>query len=241
MMNYMRKHMKKVLWTVAFLFIIGIFFWYGTGGGRTYAAKVNGTRIEMKEFQSEFNRSIRQYRQENDEVIDEKLATELRQQTLSSLINQEILFQEAKRMDILATNEEIVRTIQSLPQFHHEDQFNIEVYKNILQYNLGMTPDEFEKMIKKSIAIQKLQQLIISSAVISEPELKLYYENSYSTPEEFKEKKDEFKEDIIQDKRFSLYSYWTEKLRENVNIDINPRVIQAPQKKDTQAEPSRPF
>ncbi len=241
MMNQMRKHMKKVLWIVAGLFIIGIFFWYGTGGIKNYAARVNGTRIEIQEFQNEFSRRIRRYRNDIEGTVTDDDAMMIRQQALISLINQEILLQEAKRMGITVFDEEIIQTIRNLPQFQHEGQFHREMYRNVVRFSLDMTPDEFEKMIRSNIAVQKLEQAVISTAMVSDPELELYYKTEYGSIDNFQERAMELREEILQEKRISLYSYWMENLRDNARIDINFNVIQPPQRRETQDEPERLF
>ncbi len=241
MMNQMRKHMKTVLWIVAGLFIIGIFFWYGTGGLKTYAATVNGTRIEIQEFQSEFSRRIRRYREDSEGTVTDDDAMMVRQQALFSLINQELMLQEAKRMGITVSDDEIIQTIRSLPQFQHEGQFHPDIYRNVLNFNLGMTPDQFEEMIRRSIAVQKLEQAVISTAIVSDPELELYYKTEYGSMDNFQERAMELREEILQEKRISLYNYWMENLRQNARIDINFNVIQPPQRTERPDEPARLF
>lgn len=234
--------MKKVLWAVAFMFIIGIFFWYGTGGLKTYAAKVNGSRIELRDFQAEYSRRLMRFRQESEESLTDETAASLRQQTLASLINQELLLQEAKRLGIRVSDEEIINTIQSLPQFQHEGEFNMHIYRQTLQFNLDMSPGDFEEMIKKNIAAQKLERFIISSAVISEPELKLYYQNRHQTLENFEQKGLDLREEILQKKRSSLYNHWMGNITRRASIDINQDIIQPPRGEREEGEaPSPPL
>ena len=91
---------------------------------------------------------------------------------LSNLIAQELLYQKAKDLSLVASNEEVVEVIKSDPTFHEGDLFSASKYKEILSRN-GMTPEEYEDYLRKAISIQKLLRLLTNGVYITEEEFKI--------------------------------------------------------------------
>ncbi len=222
MMDALRKHMKKVMWVIAFMFIGGIFFWYGKIGGITDAvAQVNGFKISAKDYHKRVTQQLRRDREQMETELSDDQILQIRRQILSSMITQEVLYQEAKRLGIIVTTEEIISTIHSLPQFQQDKEFNFQLYIQTLRYSMNSTPDDFEILIKKNIANRKLERLILTSAKATIPELKITYLNSNGNLNDFDDSKEELKNTLLQNKRTALYKSWMTSLQQKTKINVN--------------------
>lgn len=217
--------MKKVMWAIAIMFISGIFFWYGTGNQMKDAvAQVGSDKIKLDEYRKNVTRQLRREREKKEQELEENQIIEIRRQTLSSMINQSLLYQESKRLGIVVTDEEVINTIHNLPQFQQDEKFNFRLYQQTLRYSMNMKPDEFEKMIKINISNRKLERLILSSAKVTNSELQIYYINSNGDLKGFQEAKDELKNEILPNKRMALYQSWIKALQQNIKITVNSKL-----------------
>ncbi|MFW6134634.1 MAG: SurA N-terminal domain-containing protein [Elusimicrobiota bacterium] len=225
MLDLLRKNTKKILWVIAAMFIVGIFFWYGSGVGRqNTVAEVGSQEVKLDEYRRTVMQQQRRIRENKEEELTEEDKINLKRDVLISLINQKIRYQEAKKMGIIVTEDEIINTIRNLPQFQQDEVFNYRLYEQSLKYSLDITPSEFEKEVKERIAIQKLERLILSSAKVTDKELKLYYLSNNDSIKGLKEKKDEIKTELLQKKRMALYNNWRLQLQQKYKTKFYPEV-----------------
>lgn len=166
MLRVLREHasswmLKGILILVAVTFIS----WGGYSLIRekkvTYAAKVNGVTIEWKEYNDAFQNTIKQYRDALGPSFSEKMIEELRlrEQILDNLIAKILILQEAKRLGLSVSDDELRRGIESVPAFQVNGRFDKRSYERALRLN-RMTPEEFEQSQRESLLISKAVNLI---------------------------------------------------------------------------------
>lgn len=217
--------MKKVIWVIATIFIGGIFFWYGTGrGSDDTVAEADNFEIKVKDYRRQVSRQMRAERKETDGELSDKEIFNIRRRVLSSMINDKVVYNKAEQVGINVPDEEVIATIRRLPQFQHEGKFNMKLYTQALQRSMNMNPSEFEEMIRQNITTKKMERLILASANTTLPELKLKYKSEHGNLNGFEEKKDELKNNIIQEKRSEIYRNWLSKLHDEANLNVNPEV-----------------
>ncbi len=151
----------------------GFFLWlFFTGSTRDITApskrcvaEVGSGCITLKDYRRELLRfsSLLQ----NSEM--EKL---VREQVLSNLIAQELLFQKAKSLSLMASDEEVVEVIKSDPTFQEGGLFSFSKYREVLS-RIGLTPEEYEEYIRKTLSIQKLINLLSNGIYLTEKELEI--------------------------------------------------------------------
>jgi len=225
MMNLLRKNMKKVMWLIAAMFIGGIFFWYGSGTRTSnVVAEVGKVKIRLPEYQQNLTARIRRERENNEAELNDKQLFEIKRNVLSAMVSLELRYQEAKNLNITVADEEVIGTIQSLPQFQQDEKFNFNLYRQTLKYSLNSTPDEFEEEIKKNIAVRKLENLILSSVRVPESEIALAYKNQNGSMKDFENNKEKVKNQILQKKRTALYGAWMRNLQNKYKITVNPEL-----------------
>lgn len=179
MLRSVRKNIKSLsitLWLVIASFIATIFLVYGMqsagpGGNVTVAATVNGERIPLREFQQAYRRQVDTLSRLYGDKWNDDLARDLgvRYQVLDSLITAQLLLQEAERIGLTVSREELAAAIRQNPQFAVEGKFNPERYRRLLGAN-RVTPERYEESIRQDLLRQKLANLVQSSAKVSEAE-----------------------------------------------------------------------
>lgn len=209
------------------MFISGIFFWYGSGKQmRDQIAKVGKTKISLEDYRKEVARITRNQRESTEGELNENQVTAIRRQALSTLVTQELLYNESKRLNVSVTNDEVVSTIHNLPQFQQDGQFSYKLYRQTLHYSMYTTPEKFEEMVRKNIASRKLERLVLYSARITDPELQIHYLNRFGNLKQFDENKEEMRNELMQDKRMALYQSWMASLQQDNKITVNNELLE---------------
>jgi len=218
MMNFLRRNVKTFLWCIAIAFIIGVFLWnFSTRRLIDCVAQVNGTKISYSHFLETLNRRIRYWYDENPEKeLTDAQTKEIKSEVLNSLIQEELLRQEAKRYGIYVSQSEVINTIRSLPQFQKDGKFQPELYFYILRNYFRIEPAIYETLIKRTITNQKMTNLILSSVKLTDQEVKEEYERR-----KIKEKEEDFKKDFLQEKKILFYRQWVLSLYQKAKIINN--------------------
>jgi peptidyl-prolyl cis-trans isomerase D len=165
--------LKGILILVAVTFISWGGYSFIRGKRNDYAAKVNGIPIGWKEYNDTFQNTVKQYREIMGSSFSDKLIDELKlkNRILDELISKILIIQEASRLGITVTEEELRNSIQSLPNFQINGQFDPRAYERFLRIN-RMSAEEFEKIYRENLILNKTVNMIrLNSAKISEDEI----------------------------------------------------------------------
>ncbi len=218
MMNFVRKNVKTFLWCIAIAFIGGVFLWnFSTQRLVDCVVKVNGTKISYSSFLDSVNVRIRNWYDQNPETeLSDDQRKEIKSEVLNSLIQEELLLQEAKKYRIYVSQSEIINIIRSLPQFQREGKFDPQLYFYILQNYFRTEPTVYETHLKRVIINQKMRDLIISNVKVTDQEVKDEYERR-----KIKEKEEDFKESFLQEKKVLFYRQWLLSLYQKAKIINN--------------------
>jgi peptidyl-prolyl cis-trans isomerase D len=139
----------------------------------TYAAKVNKTVIEMIDYNEAYQNMIKQYRDALGPSFSEKTITEfrLKEKVLDNLISRVLILQEAKRLGLTVSDEELRETIESTPYFHVNGQFDPRLYERALRAN-RMSPEDYEQMQRENLLFSKVvNQIRLNGGKVSEDEV----------------------------------------------------------------------
>ena len=183
------KHLKWVLWFVIAIFVVFVFVDWGmgssrVGGGVDYAAKVGGSKITEAEFRREYVQAEERYRQMYGQSFSPELARamNLPSQVLNSLVDRRLLREEAARLGLSVTDDEVTARILRMRDqqgnllFVKDGAFVGEaVYRRMLA-GANMSPEGFEADTREQVLMDKLNRFVSSSAVVSEDELKADFE-----------------------------------------------------------------
>ncbi len=181
MLSLMRTHATSWLIKILLAAIVLVFVFWGVGSFRSrraaLVASVNGETILLDEYKQTYDNLIEQYRQIYGNRLDETMlkTLNLKKQALDQLISQKILVQEARKMNIRVSKQELVDSIRSISAFQSNGSFDQRRYEMILQ-RMRTAPEEFEMQQKKSLLVEKLRSLLTDGVNVSEAEARAWYD-----------------------------------------------------------------
>jgi len=182
MLDILRSKSRSVLTYILFGIIIVVFvvsFGPGSqgcqilGASPTYAVEVDGYVVEPEDYEQHYNQLFRTYQARVGQTFTRELADQLglRNVALNQLTDRALALQEAKRRGIEVTDDELSRTIQSLPAFQTGGRFDKDLYTRSVAGTYG-SPFRFEKILREDLAYQKMLALLRESAQVSEDAVK---------------------------------------------------------------------
>ena len=181
MLSLMRKHATSWLIKILLGAIVVVFVFWGVGSFRSrkasLIASVNGDIIGAEEYNTTYNALLEQMRQNFGNNLNEEMVKMLRlnQQALDQLIDQTLMIQEAAKLKLRVTDEEVMDSITGLAAFQTNGQFDRRLYQRILEFN-RLTPEGFEKMQRNMLLTGKLRAYVGSNVQVSEGETNAYYQ-----------------------------------------------------------------
>jgi peptidyl-prolyl cis-trans isomerase D len=174
------QHLKWMLLAVVAAFIIGfVYVDMGLGGAsrasttdnRTFAARVNGDTITAREYERALYYTQKNYEQMYKQPLSPEMlaAMGLPKQVVDGLIDQHLLLQQAERLHLKATPEEVRKKILEIPTLNPDGKFvGAELYTRYVTGALGyQSPAEFEEELSRDITLQKLESALSNSVVVS--------------------------------------------------------------------------
>lgn len=188
-------HLKWVLIAVVAAFVFGFVFLdmglSGAMGGNNpndtnFAARVNGETITPLQYA----RALKNYEDVYKQMYGAQWTPEMAQQmglprqVLNSLVDRALLSQEAERLNLTATPEEVRRKLLTMPTFMQDGKFvGMELYNRYVTGSLGYaSAADFEEDLAREITVSKIESALTSSIVISpkaaESEYKRMNENA---------------------------------------------------------------
>ncbi|OQX61800.1 MAG: hypothetical protein B5M56_08220 [Desulfococcus sp. 4484_241] len=200
MLQYMRERASSIMIKGILALIILAFIFLGIGNFRNRqnatAAIVNGERITAREYQDSYQRLLNIYRRQFGDAVDRIIdKLNLKQQAMDRLIANRLILQKARQLGIVVSEEELARSISSMPVFQNNGRFDKSLYTRILQSN-RMTPASFEYQHKLDLLAEKLRRLITDNVMVSEEEARQWYDWQNT---EVKIKTAIFKSDVYTD------------------------------------------
>ena len=160
MLKFMRQHATSWFIKIALGLIIIVFIFWGVGGFRgneaTVVAKVGNTIIDVKTYRSAYQKMVQYYRNQYKAQWDNKLLKlfDVKHRVLNQLIDQALIAQEAKRLHITVSSQEVASKIESMPAFQRNGHFSRRLYLNLLRYN-RVNPADFEQSTWQDLLYQK--------------------------------------------------------------------------------------
>jgi len=188
MLDLIRKKQKSVIikvvfWGIIATFIGTIFLVWGKGrdgsggSGGPVAATVNGAVISDVAYQTYYNNLYDQVKMAyGGGQVPEALLKQfnLEEQSLNTLIERELLRQEAERRDIEVSRQEVIDSIATIPYFQENGAFSKDRYVALLQAQ-RISPEQFEADQRESLRIEKLTEQVQADIEITPDEIEAEY------------------------------------------------------------------
>jgi peptidyl-prolyl cis-trans isomerase D len=184
MLGIMRKYQKSpiiriIFGIIIFSFVGTIFLIWGmdksTPSSASYAIKVNGSKISFAEFDSSLQSMRGNYKNLTPEI--EQLLN-LKGMVMRTLVDRTLLLQEAKRLKIKVTDQEVQQAIQSIPAFQSNGAFDYKRYEQLV-LSQRMWPKDFEAQIRQDLTIRRVQGEIEKKVSVDDQELLQAYSRQH--------------------------------------------------------------
>src|ERR1051325_8788964 len=182
MLKLMRESFNQLKWillAIVAAFVFGfVFIDMGLGGAlrgksdtKAFAARVNGETITYNDYYRALKNYEDMYRQMYGGQFTPEMASALHlpQQVMESLIEQRLLAQQARKLNLAATPEDVRKKLLEIPVFNQGGKFvGMELYNRYVTGPLGYpSAADFEAALARDIATVKMESVLTSSVVIS--------------------------------------------------------------------------
>lgn len=228
MLEQMRKHMNWIMWVILILVIVTFLFFgiYPSSGGRGEAATVNGDVITGGELDRAYRSMYETYRQIFKEQFSDAMARNLRQQALRELIQSRLLVQEAGRIGLRVSDEEVRAAIMQTPAFAPGGRFDKAAYDRYLDY-INAKPSVFEETQREYMLKMKIERIIEDGVDATEDELRAAYaaRNPKAKAGAYEKERDAFRKTYLAEKKRDAVTAYVQALYKKGKITINQSVV----------------
>ena len=172
------RHLKFILWGVVIVFVLLVFVDWGAGrsggvGGADVAIRVGDREVTHDQFLRQMRQQDEMFKQRFGEQWDElRSQFNLAEQTAATLIERELMLDEADEMGLEVSDRELQERILDNPNFQDENGSFVgaERYERLVRAYYQLTPQQFERLYAQDLAIGKLTELVRQSVYVDEDE-----------------------------------------------------------------------
>lgn len=168
MLQLINDRMKVIGWIfilpLALVFAVwGVHGLVDFTGSQDRALSVNGEEVNSERLRQVYQEQVAQAHQAFGEEIPAEISANIRQGVVDSFVAQALLNQKVEARHFVVADQEVVRTIQQLPNFQVDGAFNKDSYVALLRAR-GLSPDEFEAQQRQELRARQLEAgLFLSS------------------------------------------------------------------------------
>ena len=179
MLQFIRDHATGwIAWGIVILICVPFALWgiydYISPNPTVSVATVNGTELTFSQYQQAYQRHRNRLRQLLGGQVDFAQLDEslLRQQSLESMIREELLAQAARSDGFRIGDEQLARAIHVQAPFQVDDEFNVERYELWLNQQ-GYSPGGFEYELRRSLISEQILSGVGGTAFVTNAERQL--------------------------------------------------------------------
>jgi peptidyl-prolyl cis-trans isomerase D len=161
---------------IAILALIGIpFLFFGVGNynflGQSFAAKVDGSEIGIGQFELFYRDQLQ--RNPTWAQLPDEYRQQIRRSLLDSMIRNRLVEMHLIEKGYQVSNEQLMRSIQRVPEFQVDGVFDMDTYRQVLLEN-GFDPSRFEESQRQAMREDQLRRAIGATALITPAEYRRY-------------------------------------------------------------------
>jgi peptidyl-prolyl cis-trans isomerase D len=189
-------------------------------------AKIGKDVITAEEYNRVYRKLYDDYREVMKDQLNESMVKNLKMQALQELVSGKLLVQEAERVGLRISDEELQAVIMKMPAFAVNGAFDKKTYERILD-QINMKPAEFETSQREFMLRQKLEQLVKDGVMVTDDELAAAYRHKTPTakPGEFERNRETFKQTFLAEKRRNTLMAYVRGIQNRTNVTIDEKAI----------------
>jgi peptidyl-prolyl cis-trans isomerase D len=228
MLQSIHKHMRWIMWAIVVLITVTFLFFgiYPSDIGGRSVAKVGGEVITSDEYNRVYRNMYDNYKELLEDQFTESFAKSLKSQAMQELVVGKLLIQEAERVGLRISDEELQNVIMNTPSFAKDGKFDKITYESLLD-QINVKPAAYEASQRELLLRQKLELIVTDSVVVTDVELADSYQhkNPAAKPGEFEENKESFKQTFLAEKRRDALTAYVRGIQSRTEIKINDEAM----------------
>jgi peptidyl-prolyl cis-trans isomerase D len=155
---------------VIIMITIPFAFWgiesYIGGGGKQFAAIVNGEEIPVNQFENAYSNQLARLNQQFGSALPFS-NEQIKEQVLDQLINSVVLEEGSYSSGYRVSDTSLKQSIASL--FSRDGKFDRDYFENIVASN-GMTISQYELRLRNELRVLQKRNAILTSAILTDEE-----------------------------------------------------------------------
>ena len=166
MLDFIRSNAQSMGVKLIFGLIILVFVFWGVGSitdtsGGSVVAVVNGDGISASTFHRAYQQQVEAIQRSNPGITREQLAQQnIGDRVLNALIMQKLLEQEAARMGISVSAQEMRQAVEAVDVFKNSDGvFDAEIFRRMAENSYGSVA-AFEQKLREDLLAGKMEALV---------------------------------------------------------------------------------
>ncbi|WP_296305908.1 SurA N-terminal domain-containing protein [uncultured Desulfovibrio sp.] len=182
MLDFIRSNAQSMGVKLIFGLIILVFIFWGVGSitdtsGGTVVAVVNGEGISASAYQQAYQQQVEAIQRSNPGITREQLAQQnVGERVLTALIMQKLLEQEATRMGVSVSAQEMRQAVETVDAFKNKDgAFDAEIFRRMVENAYGSV-GAFEKKLREELLAGKLESLVRAGIWSNSDESRAFFE-----------------------------------------------------------------
>ena len=220
-MSFFIKYKKIILIVTLSFFLASIAYLglnaFSRSNYSLTAAQVGTQKISSRDLYRLADQRANQLRNQGIEV-DEDLLKFLQQQTLSSMVSEEILNQAAQKAGLYVSDYEVAYDIQTSPWFAPDGKFDKTQYEYALRSSAHTTPAEFENQLRRDKLANRFRQTLYSFYKLTPEEMKWAYQTQHGNLTDFEANKVDFATALMDTKMETAQKAFFDDFNNNVKI-----------------------
>jgi peptidyl-prolyl cis-trans isomerase D len=182
MLDFMRRRRSTLKWVyvvLIFIFSVTLVTLYipfgdlGTVSITNDVASVGDQSITAREFQNAYRNYMSRL---SGQVSPEMLrAFRFERQIIDALVTQRVIAEEARRVGLTVSPEEVAKRILENPVFLQNGNFVGQAQYQMMLAQNNLTVDDFESSVADDILADKLRSFVTASVSISDTEIEMEY------------------------------------------------------------------
>ncbi|HZP42368.1 MAG TPA: SurA N-terminal domain-containing protein [Candidatus Binatia bacterium] len=183
MLRSLRKYSNSTPVKILYGLLAALFVVWGVGavGGEhvDVVAKVHGRPITR----GAVSQAATQLREQYERMLQGKAAgdlfrnLDLEGQALDQLIDDALLQEEARRLGVAVSDEDVLDAVTKIPDFQEHGRFDPDRVRRYLEYRRDR--GEFEAEIRRSLLFQRLEGLVADGVQVSDGEVEERYRHDH--------------------------------------------------------------
>ncbi len=182
MLDFLRKRKRNWSITILLGIIILVFIAFYGGSNITNTSstndvvEVNGEPVTQREFALQYEREVQRYRDILKGSFTQEMlkGLNIKGNLVEALIQKKLVVQEARRLGLTASDDDLARHLATAPEFQLGGRFSKDHYLRVLEAN-RIVPVQFEEEQRDQLTVQRLYSLILDAVHVTDAEVRERY------------------------------------------------------------------